>query len=184
MKSVLLPLILSLIGVGSGVGAGLFLTTEQVAEVAPGECGDAASGSVTAEDGHAAPGAHGEAVVAPAAAGASGHGEVAGREYARLNNQFVVPVVEGGRVSALVVLSLSIEVEAGTREAVFTAEPKLRDVFLQVLFDHANVGGFDGMFTSSANMRALRVALRDAAQAAIGKQITDVLIIDIVRQDV
>ena len=68
-------------------------------------------------------------------------------EYVKLNNQFVVPVVEDGRVAAMVVLSLSLEVEAGNTEAVYQREPKLRDAFLQVLFDHANVGGFCGSFT-------------------------------------
>ena len=37
------------------------------------------------------------------------------REYAKLNNQFVVPIVEEGRVAALVVMSLNVEVTAGGR---------------------------------------------------------------------
>ena len=48
-------------------------------------------------------------------------------------------------------------------------EPKLRDVFLQVLFDHANMGGFRGAFTRSDVLEPLRTALREAAQKHLGK---------------
>lgn len=104
-------------------------------------------------------------------------------EYVRLNNQFVVPVVVNGRVNSLVVMSISLQVQPGTRETVFAREPKLRDAFLQVLFDHANTGGFDGMFTTSDNLRTLRMALLETSQKTLGEMISDVLIIDLVRQD-
>lgn len=105
------------------------------------------------------------------------------RDYVRLNNQFVVPVVEGGRVAALVILSISLEALPGNTETIFSREPKLRDQMLQVLFDHANSGGFRGNFTDGSNMVALRVALREAAVRVLGTLVTDVLIVDIVRQD-
>ena len=106
------------------------------------------------------------------------------RDYAKLKHQFVIPVVEEGRVSALVVMSLSIEVETGQTQAVYSQEPKLRDGFLQVLFDHANTGGFSGSFTSTTNMRSLRDGLRENAQRVVGDVVHDVLIVEIVRQDV
>ena len=106
------------------------------------------------------------------------------REYARMSNQFVVPVVINERVSSLIVMSLSVEVETGGQEAVFSHEPRLRDAFLQVMFDHANMGGFDGAFTASSTMRLLRAALQDAADRVMRGHISDVLIVDIVRQDV
>lgn len=173
MKKIILPLLLLILGTGGGIAAAMFLVPphEEVANEDTCAPADMAEG-----DAHATP--------TEAEQSAGGDEGQPNREYARMNNQFVVPVVEGGKVAALVVLSLSIEVTVGTKEAVFAAEPKLRDVFLQVLFDHANIGGFEGTFTSSANMRTLRRALKDAAQKAIGPQITDVLIIDIVRQDV
>jgi flagellar FliL protein len=100
-----------------------------------------------------------------------------------LNNQFIVPIVEDGRVASLVILSLSLEVETGTMETVYQKEPKLRDVFLQVMFDHANSGGFRGSFTDSANLRLLRKALVEAARSVLGADLKDVLIADINRQD-
>jgi hypothetical protein len=104
-------------------------------------------------------------------------------EYAKLNNQFVIPVVEDGVVVSLVVLSLSLEVTPGSSTTVFEHEPKLRDVFLQVLFSHANAGGFRGSFTDSANLVPLRMALFEAAAGVLPGVVTDVLIGDIVRQD-
>jgi len=106
------------------------------------------------------------------------------REYARMNNQFVIPIVTNELVSGLMVMSLSIEVSAGGQEDVFAHEPRLRDAFLQVMFDHANMGGFNGAFTASSNMRLLRDALKDAADRVMLGHITDVLIVDIVRQDI
>ena len=100
-----------------------------------------------------------------------------------MTNQFVVPLIEGGKVGAMVILSLSVEVTSGQTSDVYTKEPKLRDSFLQVMFDHANAGGFDGPFTDSANMIALRRALLESARQTLGDSAQDVLITDIVRQD-
>ncbi len=103
--------------------------------------------------------------------------------YVKLNNQFVIPVVEAGRVSALVILSLSLEVTPGGSEKVYAVEPRLRDELLQVLFNHANTGGFRGAFTEAGNMDALRKALLEAARKTLGTSVSNVLIADIVRQD-
>ena len=106
------------------------------------------------------------------------------KEYVKLNNQFVVPIVSDERVDALVVMSLSVEVNQGQKETIYAREPKLRDEFLQVLFDHANMGGFRGAFTNSNNLDVLRRSLFEAAEKAAGGVVTDVLIVEIARQDV
>jgi hypothetical protein len=104
-------------------------------------------------------------------------------EFVKLNNQFVVPIVEDGRVASLVIMSLSVEVTVGGTEAVYAREPKLRDALLQVMFDHANAGGFRGVFTDGANLILLRKALTEVAQKVSGDIIKDVLLADISRQD-
>ena len=96
---------------------------------------------------------------------------------------FVVPVMEGGKVVSLVILSLSLEIEPGTSQDVYAREPKLRDGFLQVLFDHANAGGFRGSFTDGSNLVLLRKALRETASRILNGVVKDVLISDIARQD-
>lgn len=164
MKRLLLPLLLLLIGVGSGVGAGLYFkpSPTELATATDNPCGNIAATPEQMDD-------------APIISEE--------REYAKLNNQFIVPVVQDGRVTAMVVMSLSLEVALGGRTAVFETEPKLRDAFLQAMFDHANAGGFSGNFTSGENMHSLRTDLLRRARNVAGNQVTDVLITDIVRQD-
>jgi flagellar protein FliL len=169
----ILPLILLLVGTGGGIAAGLFLMPAPEDPVEAGltdPCGPLPEG--------------GDAEAVAGEATETEPGAPTGTEFARLNNQFVVPVVTDEQVQALVVVSLSVEVPLGSQTMVFDQEPKLRDAFLQVLFDHANLGGFDGQFTATSNMRNLRTALRNAAREAIGDQVLDVLILELVRQDV
>jgi len=154
-------------GLGAGVGGGLALRPEPVEDVIDNACGDGSGDGVHVTDSGAA----------------SDEQSGTNFDYVKLNNQFVIPVVEDGRVGALVVLSLSLEVAAGETEDIYQMEPKLRDTFLRVMFDHANAGGFSGAFTKTARMNTLRKALREAAQRAIGPVVSDVLIIDVVRQD-
>ena len=155
----LLPVLLVLVGCGAGAAAGILLRpTAPAAE-------DAAAETTDETEAHAEDGAE------PL------------HEYVKLNNQFVVPVMADGRVSSLVVVSLSLEVTPGQVERVYEMEPKLRDGLLQVLFDHANSGGFNGSFTDGANLVLLREALLETALRIFGKDVTDVLIVDIVRQD-
>lgn len=159
----LIPILLAVIGLLAGGGAGYLLRP-------PAE--PLTEGAEPPQDG-AADADHGAPVT---------EGEVL-HDYVKLNNQFVVPVVENGRVSAMVILSLSLEVDVGGTEQVYAREPKLRDALLQVMFDHANTGGFRGTFTDGANMVVLRNALREMARKVMGPMVTDVLIVDIVRQD-
>jgi hypothetical protein len=104
-------------------------------------------------------------------------------EYVKLNNQFVVPVVSDDLIKSLVVLSLSIEIKEGLAEVVYAVEPKLRDSFLQVLFDYAHLGGFDGAFTNSGNVIRLKEQLYRAAKDILGADVKAVLVVDFVRQD-
>lgn len=150
----LLPILLILIGIGGGIGAGLALRPAPD----PAEAAQAVP-EPKEVDPESLP------------------------EYAKLNSQFVVPVVEQGRVQAMVILALSLEVERGKVADIYPREPKLRDVFLQILFDHANAGGFDGSFTDGTNLILLRKALLEGAQTVMGTMVTDVLIGDIARQD-
>jgi hypothetical protein len=161
----LLPVLLALLGIGSGVGVGFLLKPELPPEVASldpaNPCGDA----MQADAPVAQPGP-------------------SDQEYVKLSNQFIVPIVLNERVNSLVVLSLSIEVRKGESQIIFDREPKLRDAFLQVLFNHANIGGFNGSFTEESNMMILRRALKEAGQSILGNAVSDILITDLARQDV
>lgn len=166
-----IPILLALLGLGGGIGAGLALRpAPQPIEINP--CGDAATAQNTAaSDEQSAQATHGETTPTDT-------------EFLKLNNQFVVPIIQDGLVTAMVVLSLSLELESGHNEEFYKREPKIRDKFLQVLFDHANNGGFNGQFTDAARLRELRLALRESATSLLGPIVDDVLVTDIARQDV
>lgn len=163
MKKIL-PILLALFGLVAGGVGGYLLRPAPEAAAASKPLGNEAADHVVEPDHGTRPGQ-------------------AALEYVKLNNQFVVPIVTGGDVSGLVILSMSLEVSAGASENVFSREPRLRDSFLQVLFDHANAGGFKGVFTQSNNLDVLRAALLEVARKSLGDVVHEVLITDIVRQD-
>ncbi|MEZ5673965.1 MAG: flagellar basal body-associated protein FliL [Thalassovita sp.] len=130
----LLPFLLPVIGIAAGIGAGLVLKP---------------SASSPPPDSHQTANTEQAAPEHPA----DDHGQTpAGSpEYIKLNNQFIVPVIERDVVTSIVVLSLSLEIAAGSLlESVYAREPKLRDGFLQVLFDNFEYGWLPhGAFTVS-----------------------------------
>lgn len=170
----LIPIIMLLIGSGAGVGAGIFLRPVPVVdEAAPEDKSEVHADEKAHDKDH-------EKSVDNENDGAAGQG----MEYVRLPNQFVVPLVAEDRISAMVVMSLSVEVTSGYSEDVLEKEPKLRDGFLRVLFDHASIGGFDGAFINNENLDVVRRKLRDVAKSVMGSDIVnDVLIFEIARQD-
>lgn len=105
-------------------------------------------------------------------------------EYVQLKHQFVVPLVEVDEVASLVVVSLSLEMFAGFTDAVHDREPKLRDLFLRVLFRQSQSGAFTGVFTADHFMQDLRANLLEAARSVLGETVNDVLITEILRKDV
>lgn len=154
----LLPIILALIGLGAGIGIGAFL--RPAPEPLTPEQAEAAA-KIAEQD------------IPPEEL----------PDYVKLNNQFVVPIVKDGFVSSMVIMALSLEVVKDSSNDIYAREPKLRDAFLQILFEHANAGGFDGTFTDGDNLVLLRKAFVEAAQKILGDKVSDVLINDIARQD-
>lgn len=159
----LIPLLFPLLGIGAGIGAGLFL--QPAAEEPVAEAGHLPHVGTDEQGGD-----QGSASIDP--------------QYVKLNNQFIVPIIDQDVVTSIVVLSLSLELMSGDSESVYAREPKLRDGFLQVLFDHSNMGGFHGTFTNTSKMETLRRSLLSVARQAVGNNVSDVLITDLARQDV
>ncbi len=151
-----LPIVLPVLGLGAGVGAGIL-----VPPPAPQSADCPASETQAARDTTARD--------TPV-------------EYMKLNNQFIVPLVSGNDVTSMVIVSLSLEIEQGRQQDIYDIEPKLRDAFLRVMFDHASLGGFEGNFLSHLGLDTLRLALREMGQATAGPVLRDVLIVDLVKQ--
>lgn len=148
----LLPLVLAVLGLAAGLGAGLYLRPP------PDE---APTAEVQPRDAPPAPGS----------------------EVLRLPGQFLIPVIGEGRVRAIVTLSLALDLRPGHGILLARDEPRLRAGFLQILFDHANLGGFDGQYTSGEHLLALRRRLLEAARHDFGEVVQDVLIVDLVHQE-
>jgi hypothetical protein len=162
----LFPALMLLVGTGAGVGAGVYLRPELVPALDADEAASPENEKVVIE--HAA----GDSVPAN------------GKEYIKLSNQFVVPLVEKDRIASMIVMTLSVEIPEGQGQKVYDLEPKIRDVFLRVLFDHAAIGGFRGAFLHNENLDTVRTSLRNAALSNFGEDfIGDVLIFEIARQD-
>jgi hypothetical protein len=153
----LLPVLIALIALAAGVGAGFMLRPPPPEPVA-------------AEAG---------ATPSPPAATTP----PADTTVLRLPNQFLVPLIGEGRVRAMVVVGIALELLPEHGIEMQRDEPRLRAAFLQILFDYANLGGFDGVFTSGEQLLTLRRTLLEAATAEFGTAVHDVLVVDLVRQE-
>lgn len=176
MKRILLILIPLLAFVGGSVG------------------GDMLGGGKAAGKAEAKPGADTEAVAGPdrahapdaSAAAEGGHGggaeSGASLDWFKFPNQFFVPILRNGTPTAVMILSLSIEMPATARADIEAQEHRLRDALLNALMIEANTGGFDGNFTAEPALQRLRAALLAAGQKAAGPNVKRILIEDIGRQ--
>lgn len=187
MKRILLIVVFGLVGLLGGAAAGMFLAPapepDPETETAHGD------GSDTSAE-HAAEGdSHGETAGADAGHAAPAYEETEGTaserqiDYVKLERQFIVPVIDEGQISSLVVMSLAVEVTDGMSDLVFEEEPKLRDAFLKVFFAHSQSGGFAGDFTRESRMADLRGRLYEAARSVLGSAAKGVLLTNVMRQD-
>lgn len=161
MKKKILVLIVSLVALVGGAAAGTFLKPQKeiAAQQKDPETAEESSGH---EEGSK-----------------EGKSELA---WFKFPTQFFVPLMQNGQVSGTMILSLTIEMPQEATERINGQEHRLRDALLRALMIRANTGGFDGNFTSDAQMQELRAALLAAARDASGKDVENVLVEDIARQ--
>ena len=168
MKKILPILIILIAAIGGAAGGMVF---RPPADMAAGE--DAMAGEN-----------HGESNTSSKSSGRDDVEDMRGEyDYVKFSRQFVIPVINGGGVKALVVVDIQLEVEPGTSEAAFSREPKIRDAFLKVLYQIAHTGGFGGSLVSDYILKDMHDDLETAARAILGDSLHDVLITDLLRQD-
>ncbi len=150
----LIPVLLIVLGLGAGLGAGLMLRPAPMPE----------------DKADSAPAPQPQQLAAT---------EIGLFEFP---NHFMVPLVTDDRITAMIVVQLALEIRNDSRALVVASAPRLRDRLLQVMFDHANTGGFRGAFTAHDTLGLLRRNLLEAAQHALGEGVVlGVLITDLLR---
>jgi hypothetical protein len=164
----LLPLIGLIIGFAGGAVAAIFLAPPAEPTEMTEDGHTTSDGSNTSSDDHA---------------NEDGTSEASDSELVKLANQFVVPVILGERVQAMVILTVALEVEQGTSDQVHLLEPKLRDQFLAELFGLAAIGGFEDNIISRKTLDLVRKVLSEKAKSVLAQKSAQVLITDMVRQD-
>lgn len=159
----MIPVLLVLIGVAGGLGAGVFLKPQpdgaEVSETtAPSE---ATESDMSRENG----------------------GAPANRAFVKVGRQTIIPVLEDGQTRALMMFELAVDVPAARANVVHEMEPRLRDAFLRELFQMSYTGAFLTNFTDDRVIEELRRNLTRAARQQIGDDAREVLILDVMRQE-
>lgn len=170
----LLPIVLAVLGVVAGAASGYLMRAPDAPATA---ASDALPDGAAEADPSLNADADSDTVAAPVG------GDAAPLDAVELEDQFLVPLTDGGRVVALVVLSLGLEVRDGYGGQVIAQEPRLRAAFLHTLFQHANMGGFSGSITDAETLETLRKALLETARGTIGPEVVDVLLMGLVRDE-
>ncbi|MEM9234498.1 MAG: flagellar basal body-associated FliL family protein [Pseudomonadota bacterium] len=137
----------------------------------------------------------GPAPAAPSAK-ADGHGdghgnvkEVQGEEkgsgfgYFNFRRNFIVPVVGSSRVEALILISVSIEMEEEKIEEAQLREPNIRDAFMKSLLAMSHEGMFNQDITNPDVYSEIQKRLMETAKVSIDQNVKSVLLVDFARQD-
>lgn len=188
MKKIILLIVPLLAFIAGALGGDMLQAGKKAdAEHAASEEGHDAAEAAEPEPSHAETTGGHDAAPAESGHGESGHGETAGEgqlDWFKFPSQFFVPILRNGSPTAIMVLTLSVEMPASARPRIEAQEHRLRDALLNALLIEANTGGFDGNFTADPAQQRLRTALLAAAQAAAGKDdVQRILIEDIGRQE-
>ena len=104
--------------------------------------------------------------------------------YYKFTREFVVPIVRNGRVSSLVILNLNLEADASMGRKLYDMEPKLRDNIMTTLITLSNDGTTFESMTSVKNYESIRSLVLQNLGSVVKEGITNVLIVDLAKQDI
>ena len=103
--------------------------------------------------------------------------------YLKFKRQFVVPVMDRGKIDALVIMNLNIELDKDAPSNVYNMEPKLRDAIMRELLTLSSENIFGENLTSAESYQTLRSTLLRASKSVVTEGVRDILILDIARQE-
>ncbi|MFN3312048.1 MAG: flagellar basal body-associated FliL family protein [Hyphomonas sp.] len=151
----------------------------------------AAPEAASAVHGAEGEGAHAESAELAVAASNDSHGKAdkGGRNasaltYYRFSREFIVPLIDNGRVSSLVILNINLEVDAASSQTLFSMEPALRDNIMTTLITLSNDGRTFESISSIENYESLRAMILMNLKKTVPNGINNVLILDMARQDI
>ena len=104
--------------------------------------------------------------------------------YYKFTREFVVPIIRNGRVSSLVILNLNLEADASMERKLYDMEPKLRDNIMTTLITLSNDGTTFESMTSVKNYESIRSLVLQNLGSVVKEGITNVLIVDLAKQDI
>ncbi|MFN7180381.1 flagellar basal body-associated FliL family protein [Hyphomonas sp.] len=104
--------------------------------------------------------------------------------YYKFSREFVVPVIRNNHVNSLVILHLSIEADSSISQKLFEMEPKLRDNIMTTLITISNDGRTFENLTDVESYESMRSLILMNLKTVVPSGISNVLIMDMARQDV
>lgn len=112
-----------------------------------------------------------------------GEEKTSGYGYFNFRRNFIIPVVGQSRVEALVLLSVSIEMEESKIENTTTREPTIRDAFMKTLLEMSHEGIFNRDITNPDVYNEIQKRLLETAIITVDEGVRSILLVDFARQD-
>ena len=119
-----------------------------------------------------------------------GHGKIkeggggsSEKAYFKFGREFVVPIMQDGKVKALVILNLNLEVDDSHIDKLFSLEPKLRDNVMTTLVGLSTDGRTLEDPTNTESYETIRSVVLMNLQSVVSSGIENVLILDMAKQD-
>lgn len=183
MKHIITAIVAVVCIIAGGVG-GHFLRSGG----APAEASTAKADDGKSEEGHEKAPAEKETAKAKddkhAKSGSKGSGAPGGVAYYKFSREFVVPLLENGRVSSLVILNINLEIDESVSAKMFSMEPVVRDNIMTTLVSLANDGKTFQTLSDIESYESMRALVLMNLKKVVPSGVRNVLILDMARQDI
>lgn len=103
--------------------------------------------------------------------------------YYKFSREFVVPILEDGKVASLVIINLHIEADPKISQELFRMDPKLRDNIMTTLIALSGDGRTFNEVTNVNTYETLRATIRKNLEAIVPNGVRNILIVDMAKQD-
>lgn len=174
-KLVALCIFVAAAGVGGAGGVVLRKSNAETSPIIESESASKEEGKHAKGQAHIGPEPKGHG-----AADTTGHGEQStGSSFMKFSRQFVTPVIVDGRPESLIILDVSLEIDASLDGSIYSLEPRLRDAVLRVFLQQASTGSLARMFADPDVLETTRAMILEEVRAIAGEGVKSVLIMDV-----